>query len=352
MDDTWVMDTAKHAKILEWGPRVCVAGIAVLCCGWLVGDWLYWIDLISAFVVQSVVIAGTLGVVLLIAKRWKLSLVCLVCVAIGLVPVLSNRRVSLIDAKIGDQVVSVGTLNMYPRNTSWEIDFATMLELDLDVLVIQELPIGLSRAVRGIAVDGEEPSPGLLEGTAMPHWVHRAWVDQEVSPGFVISRWPLELIDPEGSSELDNDLGHHQLWCIVHHPEGRFIAGLMHPWSPRKATRWREGNAVVRAHRKEAERLLDVYGLPMIVGADMNSARAQYRSREMRKSGINPSKPLLSFEGGSFPSGMPGVVQIQLDDLWVSDDVGVSSWGMLDVTGSDHRAVVGGFVLPDHAATE
>lgn len=337
MDDSLGMCNEKRPwRVVEWVVWACVCVLALLCCGWVVGEWVYWVDLMSAFVVQGVVVCVVFGIGLLVFKRRRRGLVCLVAACVGLVPVVSGRGLGIVDAGIGEQVVRVGSLNMYPRNESWENDLATMMGLNLDVLVVQELPIEMSRRVRGLL--GEE---GMLVGTGMPHWLHRAWVDEEVSPGFIISRYPLELIEPGD----DDVFGHHQLMCVVHHPEGDFVVGLMHPWSPRTSRRWREGNAVVRGHRGQVERVLEETGLAMIVGADMNSSRAQYRSRELRGSGLRPSKPMMVFEGGSFPVGVPGIMQIQIDDLWVSDGVGVTSWGMLEVAGSDHRAVVGGFVI-------
>ena len=226
----------------------------------------------------------------------------------------------------------IGSINIYPRNESWDADMSTMMQLGLDVLVVQELPIELNRSVR---------MRGYLEGSSMPNWVHRAWVKDEVSPGFILSKHRLELIEPDAGDAM----GKRQLMCIVHHPEGAFVVGLMHPLSPRTVKKWHQGNEAVRAHAVQAGRVRELTGLPMIVGADLNSARGQYRSRALLGSVLSPSKPLMVFDGGSFPAGRPWLIQIQLDDIWKTADVGVVSWGMLDLTGSDHRAVIAGLSI-------
>ncbi|MBL4808933.1 MAG: endonuclease/exonuclease/phosphatase family protein [Phycisphaerales bacterium] len=262
-------------------------------------------------------------------KRWRAGFVCVLAVCVGSWPLVRERALTTGDARIGEQVVMVGSFNMYPRNEFWDADMKTMMQLGLDVLVIQEVPTELSRGIR---------NRGYLEGSSMPYWVHRGWVKDEVSPGFVVSKYPLELIGPD-----ENDaLGSHQLMCIVRHPDGDFVVGLMHPWSPRSVEKWKEGNRVVRAHVEQVGRIRELTGLPMVVGADLNSTRGQYRSRRLLRSGLSPGKPLMVFDGGSFPAGRPGLMQIQLDDIWRTDDVRVVSWGMLDLTGSDHRAVIAG----------
>jgi len=338
------MAEKKRSRVLSVVLWVCALVCAGLCCGWVYGGvfgdgvW-YWFDLAGAFTARWVLGALVIGGVSFVLRRWRVGVVCVIAAGVGLWPVMTGRSFGVGEAGIGVVEIRVGTFNIYPKNEVWESDMGVLLGMGLDVLVIQEPGPELSRGIR---------LHGYLEGSGMEHWVHRAWVKDRVSPGFIISRYELELIEVGG----DELLAENRLMCVVHHPEGAFVVGLMHPLSPRTVDRWMAGNRVVRAQRRWVNDVLEETGLPMIAGLDLNAARGQYRERELRRSGLRSSKPLTAFDWGSYPASGWWLSQVQLDDLWRSEGVDVVGWEMVRLSGSDHLAVVGGFVLGGGSAED
>jgi len=225
------------------------------------------------------------------------------------------------------------TCNINPKSTFWDEDLDALLNLDADVIVLIEVPPELNRRIRRF---------GRLDGTRYPHWVHREWVDQETSPGFILSRWPIERED----TGPDPHIAQHVLYARVQTPTEEVMVGLVHPLSPRSSDRWRQGNAAVELQAIAIEQTLERSGLPLLMGADLNATPAQWRARMLRSSGARMSKPLIRF-GGSFPvgRGVPEVFKIQLDDVWYAGAVQPIAWEMIDLRGSDHRAVAVDFQL-------
>jgi len=182
---------------------------------------------------------------------------------------------------------------------------------------------------------------GYLDDKAMRYWVKRRWREGEVSPGLIVSRYPLELIEPAS----DDVMGEHQLLSVVDHPDKRFVVGLVHPFSPRSRDRWESGNLAVESHRGQIARAMEMTGLPVILGVDLNAGAAQVRGRSLRSAGLHASKPIWPIRSGSFPADKSPLVRLQLDDVWRSEGVWVESWEMVDVGGSDHRGVVVRLIL-------
>ncbi len=324
----------KRSRVVSgcaWVASVLCCG---LCCSWVVGGGLYWVDIASGFLWAIVLASGVVGVGLCLVRRWGAVLVCVVGMGMGVYPIFAGRSLVVGDALIGEVVVRMGSWNIYPKNENWRQDLETLMDFGLDVIVIQEISPDMNRTI------GRR---GYLDGSEMPYWVKRDFVDGEVSPCLIISRYPLELIEVEAGDEM----GAHQLMCVVEYPGKRFVAGLVHPFSPRTVDRWEAGNAAVVAHGRQIRRVAQETGLGVIVGADLNAGYGQVRGRELRKAGMRASKPILPVRWGSFPAGRSPLVRVQLDDLWVSDGVGVSSWETINIGVSDHRLVIAELVIRD-----
>ena len=317
-----------------WGLLLPVCAFVGL--GWIPSGRLYALDMLAA--VQAQLLVMMLGVFVLgvVLRRWKfVACVGFLCVLAGY-PLAQGRALLRPEFETNPPVtdaIRVVSININPRNERLDEDLERVMGLDADVVVLIEVPPELSRAIN---------RRGLLEGSAYPYWAHRAWVDEETSPGYILSRWPLEVLD---SNEVGAD-GQHVLHTRIDAPAGSFVVGLLHPLSPRTEQRWRAGNAVITQQARAAARRAELSGLPMILGADLNAGPAQHRARVLRGSGLRQSKPLLRL-GGSYPSGvgLPRALMVQIDDVWWTGDLRVLAWSMLDIRGSDHRAVVVDFAL-------
>jgi len=309
---------------------------APLCLAWLLGDSSYTADLIAAFQMQITLLTLGLTAVLILTRRWRGGIVLLVLVLVSGWPLIVDRVWTLpgvdLDQK-PDGRIRVVSLNINPKSESWEQDFDSLLNLDADVIVVIEVPPDLNRSIRRYSRMAE---------SSYPYWVHRRWVDKETSPGFIISRWPIDPIETGLPPESDQ----HVLHAVVHHPSGDVVAGLLHPLSPRTKQRWMIGNGVIDIQRSAIEQTIRQSGLPMVMGVDLNSGPAQVRARTLKHSGLQMSKPLFRM-GGSYPSNssLPAVLRVQLDDVWHSPDLRAIAWSQMKTTGSDHTMVIADFVI-------
>lgn len=315
-----------------------VLGCAPLCLAWLMGDISYIADLIAAFQMQITLLTLGLAVVLILTRRWRRGIVLLVLALFSGWPLAVDRVWTLpgvdLDQK-PDGRIRVVSLNINPEN-QWENDaLDRVMELDADVIVLIEVSPVLNRDIR---------RNGRLDTSAYPYWAHRKWVDLETSPCFILSRTPIDLIN----TAPDPITAQHALHVRIQTTHGAVAVGLLHPLSPRTRRRWMLGNGVTELQSELIKSTTEKTGLPMIIGADLNSAPAQFRSRALRAAGVHQSKPLLR-AGGSFPSGrdVPGMLMIQIDDIWSAGGIRPVAWDMIQVRGSDHHAIVVDFELID-----
>jgi len=181
---------------------------------------------------------------------------------------------------------------------------------------------------------------GALPDERYPHRVFRRWQQGRVSACALLSRWPASRVEPTGGEIIEE----HALLALIEHRAGRFLAGGMHPPSPRTPGRWTMGNLITVA---QAELAAEASGpAPLVLGADLNATPAQKRARIMREHGLRMAKPLTRV-GGGFPSDgrVPEALRLHLDDVWRSGDIRPVAWSRLPVAGSDHDAVVVDFVV-------
>lgn len=230
-------------------------------------------------------------------------------------------------------VIRILSCNISPVNDNWQEAFGELMRLDADVVVLIEVPPPSTYKIDRHSWVGSE---------MYPYWQRRGWVRQKVSPCFVLSKWPMERLVEEGDPRSTPNILHMR----IDHPDGAFVAGMMHPLSPRDSRRWAEGNAIIVAQGEEARRTHHETGLAVILGADLNAGPAQVRARTLGSLGLHKSKPLLRV-GGSYPAdrGVPAALELQLDDIWTLGAVRAQSWSSVEVLGSDHRAVVADFVI-------
>lgn len=303
----------------------------LLSSAWLLSPYVYFLDLLVS---QQILIVWWCVLVVIIAgvfQRWRAALAVILLIALAGYPLVQNRMVIVPEVDFGskpDGVVRIVSCNVNPQNEHWEHAVSDLLDLDADVVVLIEVPPDLSRTIR---------KQGWISDDSYTHWAHRFWVDQETSPGYILSRSPIEQVD----LGLDPASAQQVLHVRVDHPSGGFIAGLIHPFSPRDRDRWAFGNRITRLQAQAVQQSYSEFGRPIVLGVDLNAGLAQDRARVLRSVGLRPSKPMTRV-GGTFPSNtsVPDVLSLQIDDVWMLGDVRAHAWSTIDVLGSDHRAVV------------
>lgn len=306
------------------------------CCGWMVGRWVYWFDVVASEQMVLSWIALVLWLIVLATRRWVASVVCALMVCASFYPLVTGRVWSLPAANLAsktDGLVRVVSCNLNPENTQWDESLKVLTALDADVIVLIEVPIDLNRSIR---------NSGLLSETNYPYWIHRFGVHDEASPGFIISRFPVEQVDINAiASSIE-----HSLYGKIKINNATVVIGMLHPPSPRSPKRWDQGNGEIETQMIASKIAQGDPGFPIIIGADLNAGYAQTRGVTMRSSGFKQSKPLLRF-GGSYPANNRAfkALMVQIDDLWTRGSVEPVAWSAITVPGSDHLGIVVDFQI-------
>ena len=319
-----------------WPARVLAAGVVIWAGLWLVSGWSYWLDLVATFQTAPVVLAGMLGGLLVLVRRWRLAGVCAVGLGLGAWPLVAGRSLAVPGVDVGVPpaagVVRVVSFNIGPESEVWEEDMRRVLGWHADAVVLLETPPTLWRLV---SRDGGLRGDGWLSE-------HRSFVEGLASPCYVLSRGSLERLALPGVEHAERDI----LLTRVGTGSGDLLVLAAHPHSPRTRSRWVIGNAMMRRTldgvMPEAERL----GLPLVMAADLNAGPASWRSRAARSAGLRMSKPLTG-GWGTFAASWAGPLRVQIDDVWVGPGVRVVGWSSLAPIGSDHRVVVADLVIQD-----
>lgn len=308
--------------------------LAALCLAWSVlwvfgGRWMLG-DVILAFQAQALGAVVVLGAVAMVCRRVRTAAAIGLAVVAGGLPLTLGRAwtrpgVDLATAPAAG-TLRVVTCNINPENEGWREDLSEIMSWQPDVIILIEVSADLWRAI----VRRE-----VMAGTDWPYFERRAWEADMSSPCFVLTRWPIEKqLFPE-VHDSDRDV----LLARVMHPDGAFLVGAVHPHSPRTLWRWRQGNRQLATTEAALEGAFADGGEPYIAGVDLNSGPAGGRAAVLRGLGLRMSKPILG-GWGSFPSGVPGPLRVQLDDVWHGDGVEVLGWSSPGGISSDHRAVV------------
>lgn len=307
---------------------------------WLLAGRVYLIDLAVSF--QHLLVAGAVVSALMLfgLRRARPAVVCVFAAVAGGWPLVTGRALYLPEVDLGSPpapgLVRVVSFNIGPENERWEDDYARALGVHADVVVLLEVPWLLSRPIL---------QHGSLDGTGWS-WLHRGWVKDLTSPCYLLSRWPMERVDLPAIEHAERDI----LLAEIDHPSGTFLMAGAHPHSPRTAGRWALGNEIYNRTLRALSQTRTRTGLPLVVGADMNSAPAGSRAVASRRSGLRMGKALTG-GAGSFPVQWPSVARVQLDDVWVSGGARVVAWSSVEPLGSDHAMIVADIrlALPPHA---
>lgn len=341
------------ARSQIYKPKGKIARIERLALRLAAGLWIAWtltwlvmvvsaeawflVDLGLAYQAQLTGCATLVLLWALVRRRWSVAGVLGVGVVLSFGSFAAGRGVMYggvdLDAPPAEGVVRVVTANIHPQNERWREDLERLFSYSPDIVVLIETPPELWR---GIVRRGE------LDQTDWRYHERRAWVSDIASPCFVLSRWPMERLVFEDIEDADRDV----LIARVERPEGAFLVGAIHPHSPRNLARYRRGNRQIRGTYDAIGEALAVNAEPLVVGVDLNSGPAGWRAVQLRRAGLDISKPLMG-GGGSFPVGLPWLMRVQLDDVWRSEGVRVRAWSSVGELDSDHRAVVVDLMLDE-----
>jgi len=312
------------------------AGLLAGAGAWTIAGVGWVVDLATPFTAHTVVLACLGTLVFARARARAGAVLCAVAALVGMWGVTRGRDLLPPGSAPTRGTVRVLVYNAHSENTDHAATLGVIRRADADVVVLIEPEIELSRDIRW---------RGELED-AYPSWSLRAWVPQQVSPILILSRLPIAWVGPEGDPADEP----YALAGVVETPFGEMGVVAGQPLSPRSAARWREGERQTRAHVRLIESLR-ARRIPVVFGADLNSAACGSRGRMLARAGVRPCKPLLE-PAGTFPSWLPWPARISIDDAWRTPDLRVVSWRVLGAGGSDHEAVLVELAPAGQAARE
>lgn len=223
----------------------------------------------------------------------------------------------------GATPVVVMNLNMYEGNADTDELLTTVHDHDVDVLVLEEISFGALRELQALGIDGEYPFQigkpnGSVDGT------------------MVFSRLPLG--EPV---KLPSDF---QSWVVpVGEGDDVFTMMAVHPRAPTPpggTEQWARENDVMREGAEQ-------YDADVVLG-DFNATADHAPMRAWRDAGYRDSLELVN-AGWSrtwpangitpVPSLHPPAL-IQIDHVLVAPTFAVTDSEVVEVDGSDHRAVL------------
>lgn len=335
----------KRVRLLRIGGRVAAWGLAFLMMLTLVAraaahtGW--GLDMVATVAAQIASASLLVGVVCASLRLWGAGVV-LVGVALLHWVWLSAGRADRVNPET-DGLVSVMTFNAYALNDRTDLVIDVIDDSDADIVVVVEARAELQDAIAAsVELMGRYPGRVLAEPRK----------DWNVA---VLSRWPLR--------ELSLRERHEDQWkrwrfnfvfrrsAVIERPAGAFLVTALWPDSPKSAARWREGNHETREFGAIMRECLQPLGYPQVVCTDLNATPSGYRTELVRHAtGLRRSKPLMAM-GGTWPSSLPPILRVAIDDVLVSDGIRVASWRTLErETGSDHVPVIAELLIPSAPA--
>lgn len=305
------------------------------CLAWWVSPVFWAADLLTAFLAQAGAIAAMLTVVWLIAKRWVRGVLCALALSTALLALLPGRVMAPEQPRVETDRVRILVANVLGRNMRADSLLEVIDREDPDVVVTLETGAPLVEALR---------DPG-----AAPTLPHRFIADR-AGPGFMVllSRWPQLAQRPDdpdnpalwkgGPAATTTPLGRV---ALIERPAGAFLVFGIHPDSPHRMSRWRDGNQHVRDLLSRRDQLLAFDAdLPVLIAGDLNTTPGGARQRIFDAAGLRRAKPLTANPAGTWPDFLPMPLKIAIDDAVVDERTRVLAWRTIELEGSDHLGVV------------
>ncbi|MEM8874078.1 MAG: endonuclease/exonuclease/phosphatase family protein [Planctomycetota bacterium] len=307
------------AAVVLWGVLVAVVGAVALANvspDDLAGEsaWRAWQFrlLVAQFHVACCVLVG--GVVALALRRWWLAATA------GVVAIVMGALVQVgpSAATPSGPTLRVVSANVYFLNPRAERAAADLANLDADLLLLQEWnPLHI------------EPFAAAF-GESHPYRLSHPARDPN---GFAIySKVPFRL-EPTDESGLEQKVRRVRLQ--VNFDEQDWIVYNVHPSSP-------GSTAGVHANRIQSKALAEMIAgetLPTVVAGDFNHTPNTWNADAIRASGVTGrgSAGTWPFNRGLRRIFWP---KFRIDDVLVSEDLGVWPLGTFNVAGADHHAVL------------
>jgi endonuclease/exonuclease/phosphatase (EEP) superfamily protein YafD len=305
-------------------PWIVVAALASTLIAKALRSHGYLFDMAANFAAQFAVVATIAAVVALCLRRWPVAL-ALLAIAIAHVGWLSTGRAPRDRAGTGVEI-SIVQFNALTLNATPERVMELLETVDADLIGMVEVPDATIDMIR-------------VSETVLARYPYQTWprVAGELNQ-VRLSRYPfreLNLVDYSDPREKWQYVLNHT--AIIDHPAGPFLHVTLIPISPRSPKNWLRGTSDLRiALRYMVDRMGDL-DLPWVIGIDMNATPGTRRTDlAWSIAGLRRAKP-LAIPQGTWPAWLPDPFRVAIDDLLVSDGVGVRSWTTLpDGYGSDH----------------
>lgn len=322
---------SRRSRGAGWWVIGVLAGLTLVARALSSAGWAF--DMIASFAAPIAAVAGVLGVLALVMRRW-LPAVMILLVAGGHVLWLTKGRAARAPASA--PAISVMAFNALGTNTRHEAVVEMILAESADVVAIVECSFELSREL-------EESEP---LGEVYPYRSLAAHENQWAMAK--LSKHPMVLIetDWEGPNDPLKFNYVHRRTHVVRSPQGEFVFMATIADSPTSPSRWASGNEQLERNIGVIESSFAELGRPLVLAGDLNATPPGRRTAMLRRRlGLLRAKPLWRF-AGTWPASLPPVLRVAIDDVLVSEGVRVAWWRTVErETGSDHAPVVAGIVL-------
>lgn len=342
------------AGTIAWSltvPALLASGV------WMASGGSFRLDLLANLGAQILIVCLAAAAIAAVLRRRRAVVFALLACAIQATPLVRHRAAFLpVAPRARADPGVVRLLHYNDSGLSPKEDVYALLErsgADVASVLVPPVPMQFD-VIYGKGLEDR------YAGKMVREWRAAAdAVSTEVSPGFVVSRWPMERVDCSAAGRMADRL----MCAVVRRPEGRFAVIAVHPRSPRNQMRWEEGNQVTLA-TAAVVRTLRAQGLPVVVLADLNASPTGWRSRALCEgAGLRRAKPLLD-AAGTYPDVVPMNIRtgqtttvaamwplsIAIDDALVSHGVEVVGWGAWERLRSEHRPVIVDVRIPAEGA--
>ena len=321
---------SKAVTALAWlsvSPFVLVFAMA------MVGDRFWITDMVANFV-WPIALLSVFPLIISAACRRAVPAMLVVLLAAS----FTVRSTAVARADRGTEAdARVMIFNAYAEGRSNEKTLAMLRETDADLVLLNECDFPLAQSI-------------LADAALVARYPHHELPEHENQwARGVLCVWPLTRLEERDETWQENRFEYlYRRAQIVQHPTTPFVTGIVHFDSPRSSERWKNGNERMRKDIALVTGYLAPQGLPMVIGADLNTPPPGSRSRIFcRELGLRRAKPFVAM-AGTWPQSAPAMFRTPIDDLMMSESVRVVSWETIKTeTDSDHVPVLVTIDLPD-----